>query len=152
MVEVYESPVLEPGVYQKNPDKTTWTAPGYMDLPKGHESYARFGGRAYLPQAHGWPTNQMAYVDSSNDWYLTLEYGHPTSPGEGYPKFTIPLPGHVRAGSSSSQKGIPKPCDFENISWEYEHENCFENTLTRVTGGFARSYQYYEELGINQQP
>ena len=78
VVEVYESPVLEPGVYQKTPDKTTWAAPGYSDIPKNHERYVRFGGRTYLPWANGSPTNQMEHLDSSNDWYLTLEYWYLT--------------------------------------------------------------------------
>ena len=44
------------------------------------------------------------------------------------------------------------PCDFENISWAYANENCFENTLTRVKFAIAKSYEFYENVGINQQP
>ena len=103
VVEVYESPVLEPGVYQKNPHKTTWAAPGYSDIPKNHKSYAHRGGRTYLPWVKGPPTNQMTYVDSSNDWYLALEYGYPGSPRNGYPFVNTPLPGHMPGATFKRQ-------------------------------------------------
>ena len=152
MVEVYESPVMEPGVYQKIPDKTTWSAPGFTDLPNTHDRYSNFGGRNYLPWQNGPPTDQIEHIDSSNDWYLALEYGQPASIRKDRPFFNIPMAGHVPPGLNGRNRSIPKPCDFANISWAYMHENCFENTVILNNFKIAETYQFYDELGINQQP
>ena len=149
--EIYESPVLATGVYQKTPDKTAWTAPRYVDVPKNLEAHAHYGGRTYLPWAETWPAEQITHIDSSTDWYLTLQYGHPSLPKSGHPIFNTPLPCHLSSATGGGP-GIPMPCDFENISWAYANENCFENTLTRVKFAIVKSYEFYENVGINQQP
>ena len=67
------------------------------------------------------------------------------------PLVNIPLPGHTSVAQSKRRYDI-SGCDFENISWAYANENCFENTHALITYNLASYYQSFEELGINQQP
>ena len=94
----------------------------------------------------------MTYVDSSNDWYLALQYGYPGTPRNGYPFVNIPLPGHMPGVTFEALKPTRKYCDLTNISWEYDHRNCFELALTLAKISTTQAHEYYEAFDINQQP
>ena len=152
IVEVYESPVLEPGVYQKTPDKTTWSAPGFTGLAENNKHYAKRGGPYSLPWKHGPPTDQMTYIDSSNDWYLALAYGEPGATRKGNSTFNQPFPGHIGAMLYGRSTSNPRPCNFSAIDWAYSDEDCFEVTVIRNNYAIGKTYEYFDELGINLQP
>ena len=39
-----------------------------------------------------------------------------------------------------------------NISWEYDHRDCFELALTHANATTTQAHEYYESFEINQQP
>ena len=128
VVQVFESDVIEPGIYSVTPKVTHWEAPGYI-LPEDWQLMAhgkiwrkhREGIPLFIETcAEGRPFREQELTGKVREWDGSVQTdGHlqrvavPTSPNPGYP-----LPGHVMT-NAYTEPGTERweKCNMDDNEW-----------------------------------